>query len=107
MRGRIAVETGLRVVADASVSGPIIEGKLQAKIAAYYSYDNGWFTNLFDNSEFGKDRQFIVRPMLRFPPSDNVKVLLRFEHGQAKRHAPATPHHAHHSPHPPENWTNH
>lgn len=94
MRGRIAVETGLRVVADASVSGPIIEGKLQAKIAAYYSYDNGWFTNLFDNSEFGKDRQFIVRPMLRFTPSDNVEVLLRYEHGEANGDGPATQNHA-------------
>lgn len=94
MRGRIAVETGLRVVADASVSGPISEGKLQAKIAAYYSYDNGWFTNLFDNSEFGKDRQFIVRPMLRFTPSDNVEVLLRYEHGEANGDGPATQNHA-------------
>ncbi len=94
MRGRIAVETGLRVVADASVSGPIIEGKLQAKIAAYYSYDNGWFTNLFDNSEFGKDRQFIVRPMLRFTPSDNVEILLRYEHGEANGDGPATQNHA-------------
>src|SRR3546814_5400873 len=85
MRGRIAVETGLRVVADASVSGPIIEGKLQAKIAAYYSYDNGWFTNLFDNSEFGKDRQFIVRPMLRFTPrseehTSELQSLLRISY---------------------------
>lgn len=94
LRGRVGVETGLRVVADATVSGPIIEDVLTAKLAAYYSYDDGWFTNLFDNSEYGGDRQFIVRPMLRFAPGENFELLLRYEHGEADGTGPATQNHA-------------
>lgn len=94
VRGRLAVESGARIVADASISGPLVEGKLQAKIAAYYTKDNGWFTNLFDNSKFGKDQQFIIRPMLRYTPADNVEVLLRYEHGEANGDGPPTQNHA-------------
>ncbi|MFD1789582.1 TonB-dependent receptor [Sphingomonas floccifaciens] len=93
-RGRVAAETGPRMVADASVSGPLIDGKLGAKIAAYYTYDDGWFTNLFDGSSYGKDRQFIVRPMLRFTPSASVEMLLRLEHGTATGDGPPTQNHA-------------
>lgn len=81
-RGRIGVETDPKVTADASISGALIDDVLQAKLAAYYSYDRG---NIRDVSgeRFGRFRQFIVRPMLRFAPSQNVEFLLRFEHGEA------------------------
>lgn len=94
VRGRLGFEEGPRVVADATVSGPLIDGVLTAKIAAYYSYDDGWFTNKFDGSKFGGDKQFIVRPMLRFTPSDSLEVLLRYEHGKADGTGPATQNHA-------------
>lgn len=94
LRGRIGIETGMRLVADASASGPLIDGILTAKLAAYYSYDEGWFTNKFDGSDFGGDRQFIVRPMLRFTPSDDLELLLRYEHGEADGTGPATQNHA-------------
>src|SRR3546814_19666634 len=35
--------------------------------------------------------------MLRFTPSDNVEVLLRFEHGEANGDGPATQNHTHYS----------
>lgn len=94
LRGRIAAETGLRIVADASVSGPIVEGVLTAKLATFYSRDKGWFTNLLDGSEYGGDSQFIVRPMLRITPGDNFELLLRYEHGEADGTGPATQNHA-------------
>jgi len=93
-RGRLGVETGLRMVADAAVSGPLIDGKLTAKLAAYYTYDQGWFRNLLDDSKFGRDRQFIVRPMLRFTPTDSLEMLLRYEHGEANGDGPPTQNHA-------------
>ena len=94
VRGRLGLETGLRWVADASVSGPLVDGKLSAKLATYYSHDDGWFKNLFDGRSFGRDEQFIIRPSLRFTPSDNVEILLRFEHGTAEGDGPATQNHA-------------
>jgi iron complex outermembrane receptor protein len=90
VRGRLAVESGIRVVADASVSGPLIEGKLSAKLAAYWTHDNGYFTNRLDNSEFGEDRQFVIRPALRFTPTENIELLLRYEHGKQTGDGPAT-----------------
>lgn len=94
VRGRIGTESGPRMVADASISGPLVAGKLTAKLAAYYTYDDGWFRNLYDGSSFGKDRQFIVRPSLRFTPSPSVEFLLRLEHGQAEGDGPASQNHA-------------
>lgn len=94
VRGRIGLEEGLRVIADASVSGPLIDGILTAKLAAYYSHDDGWFKNLFDNRKFGGDKQLIVRPMLRFTPNENLELLLRYEHGEADGTGPATQNHA-------------
>lgn len=94
IRGRAGLETGLRYYGDISVSGPIVEDVLTAKIAAYYSKDNGWFRNLFDNSSYGGDEQFIIRPMLRFTPTTEFELLVRFEHGEADGTGPATQNHA-------------
>ncbi|WP_158588530.1 TonB-dependent receptor [Henriciella mobilis] len=93
VHGRLAAETGLRTIADASVSGPIIKDRLNAKLAAYYSHDDGWHTNDFDNSEFGEDEQYIIRPALAFMPTDNVEFLLRMEVGHAEGDGPATQNH--------------
>lgn len=83
MNGAFSFETREKVTANATVSGPLIEGVLSAKLAAFYSYDDGWFTNEFDGGNVGKFRQSIIRPMLRFTPSSDVELLLRFEHGEA------------------------
>ncbi|WP_082737813.1 MULTISPECIES: TonB-dependent receptor [unclassified Sphingomonas] len=92
--GRISAETGPAVTVDATVAGPLIPGKLTAKLAAYYTYDDGWFTNLFNGASQGQARQFTVRPMLRFTPSDAVEVLLRYEHTEANGDGPASQNHA-------------
>ncbi|WP_375211005.1 TonB-dependent receptor [Hyphococcus sp.] len=91
---RVAVETGLRVISDAAISGPLIKEKLKAKIAAYYSKDDGWFTNDFDNSEFGKDEQFLIRPSLELRIANNIDVFLHYEYGSAKGDGPAGQNHA-------------
>jgi iron complex outermembrane recepter protein len=92
---RVGIESGLNRIADASVSGPIIEGLLGAKIAAYQNDDDGWFENLFDGSRFGEAHQTVVRPALRFTPFDGVlDGMLRWEHGQANGDGPATQNHA-------------
>jgi iron complex outermembrane receptor protein len=79
---KTALSTGLEKNASIVVSGPLIEDKLQAKLAVYYNYDNGWFTNQFNNNRnFGKDRTMIVRPVLRWTPNSAVEAILRYEHG--------------------------
>lgn len=91
---RVAVESGLRTVVDGSVSGPLVDGRVGGKLAAYYTHDDGWFTNKLDGAQFGKDEQFIIRPMLTFTPNENLEFLLRFEHGEGEGDGPPTQNHA-------------
>lgn len=79
---KAALSTGLEKNISGVVSGPLIDGKLQAKLAVYYDKDNGWFTNLYNNNHnFGKEETVIIRPALRFTPTDAVEIIARFEHG--------------------------
>jgi len=94
VRGHLALESGLRVIADGSVSGPLVDGVLTAKLAAYYTHDNGYFKNRFDGREFGKDEQYLIRPALRFTPNEDVELLLRYEHGKQTGDGPASQNHA-------------
>lgn len=81
---RAGIETGPNVTTDAAVSGPIVDGLLSARLAAYYSRDWGWFNNEFDNSNFGASRFINIRPSLLFTPSPDVDFILRFEHGEGR-----------------------
>jgi iron complex outermembrane receptor protein len=79
--GRARIETGLNKIVSGTVTGPL-SSTIAAKLAMYYSDDNGWFRNKFDGSSLGKMEQFIVRPAIRFEPSDQFSIDLRFEHGK-------------------------
>jgi len=46
------------------VSGPIVEDVLLFKVGAYYNKDEGYFTNLFDNSNHGAAETKILRGAL-------------------------------------------
>ena len=62
-----------------TLSGPIVEGKLNGKIAAYYNDDEGYFQNGFDGSNQGAADTQIVRAALEWLPSDNLTFLLKGE----------------------------
>lgn len=80
--GGLSVETGLNYTGDLVVTGPIVDDVVAAKLAVYVNYDEGYFTNLADNSEFGESFQFIVRPALTFRLSDTTELTIRAEHGE-------------------------
>lgn len=90
--GRAAVETGLRYVASASVSGPLID-TIAGKLAVYRSQDDGWFTNLFDGSSHGESEVTIIRPAFAFRPNDDLEFIFRFEHGWTDGDGPAGQNH--------------
>ena len=94
MSGRVAGETGPNYIADVSISGPLLEGVLAGKLAVYHNDDAGSFTNRFDGSGFGESRQTIVRPALRWTPTEQLEVILRLEHGEADGDGPAGQNHA-------------
>lgn len=79
---RMQIESGPQITANATVSGPLVKDTIQAKLAVYYNWDDGWFTNRYDGSKFGKQRTYIIRPALRITPNDDLEILLRYEHGR-------------------------
>ena len=82
VNARLGVESGPNYISSVSVSGPIIEDRLQAKLAVYYNDDKGYFTNRFnDNDNFGKAKTLIGRAALRFLPTDDLEFIARYEHG--------------------------
>jgi iron complex outermembrane receptor protein len=94
MSGRLAGEEGSNYIADLSITGPIVEGVLSGKLAVYYNDDGGWLTNKFNNSSFGEASQTIVRPALRWTPTEQLDLILRLEHGEADGDGPAGQNHA-------------
>jgi iron complex outermembrane recepter protein len=69
-------------VVAASVSGPLVEGTLSARLTDYYNDDQGWFENERDGERFGKSELWFVRPSLTWTPTDDLDLTLRFEHGE-------------------------
>ncbi len=85
-----------------SVSGPIVQDKLKAKVAAYYNKDNGYFKNYLGGPRFGKPDAFsvfgqaetvLVRPSLVYTPNDDLEFTLRYEHGDSNGDGPAAQNH--------------
>lgn len=91
---KASIETGLKKSVSGVVSGPIVEDVLAAKIAVYYSDDNGWFRNRFDGRSFGKSEDLIIRPALSLRGGENFRMDIRYEHGEAKGDGPAGQNHA-------------
>ncbi len=90
---KVGLSTGLEKRAAVSVTGPIVKGKLDAKLAVYYDDDNGWFRNDFDGKKIGKNETLIIRPALRFTPSDEFELILRYEHGRIRGDGPVASNH--------------
>jgi iron complex outermembrane receptor protein len=57
-----------------SVTGPIVEGKLDARLTAYANHGDGWITNVYDGEKLNGDDQWGLRGKLLFTPNDNLDV---------------------------------
>ena len=55
---------GANYTASGVISGPIVEDVLLFKLGAYYNEDEGYFRNLFDNSNHGAAKTKILRGAL-------------------------------------------
>jgi len=91
--GHVAMETGPNFVTDGTITGPLVPGVLDAKLALYRDDDHGWFKNQFDHAKFGALRETILRPALRWTPTDTLEFILRYEHGQSGGDGPAAQNH--------------
>lgn len=92
---QLGVESGPDVTGSVVVSGPLTDdGKLSAKIAAFYNKDFGYFTNLYNgNRHFGKSATSTVRGALAYRPDDSFTAILRFEDGHSDGDGPAGQNH--------------
>ncbi len=86
---KYAVETGLNQYYAASVSGPMVEGVLSAKLSVYMNEDEGWFENEAGDDSHGDARTRLIRPVFVVTPDDYTEIILRYEHGEAEGDGPA------------------
>lgn len=91
---KLSIETGLKKSVGGTVSGPLVDDVLAAKLAVYYSDDNGWMRNRFDGRSFGRSRDLIVRPALALRGGDDFRMDIRYEHGETRGDGPAGQNHA-------------
>lgn len=89
-----SIESGPKVTASATLTGPIVDDVLAMKLAVYYSEDDGYFHNSFTDSQFGKSKNLIIRPALSFQASDSLRMDLRYEHGEVDADGPPFQSHA-------------
>ncbi len=72
-----------------TLTGPLIEGKLNAKVAAYYNNDEGYFRNLADGSNQGAAKTYIFRGGLEWMPTDTLTILAKGEYFDSEGDGPA------------------
>lgn len=85
-KARATVETpidddrgGPNSTVQATVSGPLVEGKLNGKLGVYYNFDDGYFKNLYNGDNQGEAQTSIIRGALEWTPTDNITVLGKVE----------------------------
>lgn len=83
---RLAVETGVgdnrggaNTFLQGTMSGPILEGRLNGKLSGYFNDDDGYFNNLATGENHGKARTYITRGALEFFVTDEITVLAKGE----------------------------
>ncbi len=58
-----------------TITGPIVDGKLAARLTAYYSGYDGYVKNVTTGTELNDRKQYGVRAKLLFTPTDTLDVL--------------------------------
>ncbi len=88
---RAAIDTGgsgaLNQYYMGTVGGPITDS-FGAKLTAYYNEDEGWFENQFDGSDIGAIEQTMIRPTITWMPTENMELVVRWEHTEIEGDGP-------------------
>lgn len=87
--GRLALESGPRWAAEASLSGPLIDDRLSAKLAVYHSNDDGYFSNSTTKRGQGASETSIFRGALKANLTESLDVTVRGEYGEIDGNASA------------------
>lgn len=84
-----SIETGPEYSIAGAFETSIVPDAVDFRIAGYYRKDEGWFTNDFDGSKFGKLETFFVRPTIVLSPNGPVRQTFIGEYGEANGDGPA------------------
>lgn len=86
--GLASVETGLKKTVALSVGGPILGDRIKAKLAGYYSRDDGYFKNAFYNgAKTGATESYFVRPAVVVDLNEDITQTFILEYGRMRGHA--------------------
>ena len=88
IEGRLDESTGPNYYAMASVTGPVT-ANLAAKLSMYMSIDEGWHENLFNGRDFGDSENYMARPSIKWNPTQDIELLIKYEHGKLDADGPA------------------
>ncbi|GLQ20579.1 TonB-dependent receptor [Algimonas porphyrae] len=95
-KARVAVESpldddrgGINSFIQGTVSGPIIEGRLNGKLGGYFNGDSGYFKNLATGDNHGEAQTYIGRGALEFFASENVTILAKGEYFTSEGDGPS------------------
>ena len=86
---KYAVETGLEHIVAGGVDLPILDDTLALRLSGSYRSDAGWFTNDFDDSQFGAADVYVIRPSLTFRPTDDIELHVTYERSHTDTDGPA------------------
>ncbi|MEM9305044.1 MAG: TonB-dependent receptor [Pseudomonadota bacterium] len=73
--------------------GGALSDTVAGRVSVYVKNDDGWFENGFDGSDFGANDTLVIRPSLRWRPSDNLEMTFRYEYHEADGDGPAAQNH--------------
>lgn len=95
-KARVAVEGpvdsgrgGINSFVQGTVSGPIIEGRLNGKVGGYFNGDSGYFNNLATSRNHGEAQTYIGRGALEFFVNDDITILAKGEYLQSEGDGPS------------------
>ena len=83
-RGKINVGEYGRMDVRASVDLPIVQDKVNAKIAVMSQTMDGYFTSNVNGRDLGAEEILSVRPMIEFKPNDHLDITLIGEYHKNK-----------------------
>ena len=87
----VRYETGPDRRASGAVEGTLAQGAVDARVAASYRDDAGWFDNgAPGGGAVGQETSWVVRPVLTFRPGDDLDVTVIAEKGRSDGDGPAT-----------------
>jgi len=84
MRGRLTFGQYGHFDIRASIDVPIVQGKVDAKLAVLSTQNDGFYRDSVSGGKLGGEDSLALRPMIRFTPTENFEFTLIGEYNRAR-----------------------